>query len=193
MCTKTDNCFLAPDGVNIDGMKDILDIDKIIAKNLKRLRTGVGWTQAELAEKLNSVKSEDGDAELKEVNAVQICKIETNEKGLGKKLMMKMCEVFGIQPYEFYLTEDAIIAQDDERYDLDVLRQSKKLNIHDEIRRLMRYRLQDAIATVGDQTRSLPQGTLVTDTEELEMLNLFREAMKYGLGTEVLRLIASPL
>jgi len=69
--------------------KEIKDkISKIEGANLCRLRMERGWTQEQLAEMLKT-------------NVKYLSPIENGRRGIGPGLMLRLCEVFGVDEREF--------------------------------------------------------------------------------------------
>ena len=92
-------------------MKTVKDIDKLIGKNLKRLRLEKKLTQ----EKLGELIGVDGNV---------IARIEGNILGLGKKSMSKICNVLNVKPYEFFIEEDTPVIENE--YEKEVLKISRE-------------------------------------------------------------------
>lgn len=78
-----------------------IDTNKIIGKNLRRIRLLKKMTQDDLAEIINTSKP-------------QISAIENGKKGLGKELQEKICTKLNIKLYEFYIENETPIIIDAE-------------------------------------------------------------------------------
>ena len=80
----------------------IMDIDRLIGGNLKRLRLMAGLTQEALAEKLG-IQSTG-----------LIPRWEAGTKGIGKDVLTRLCKVFAVKIAEFYREEDTPMITDRE-------------------------------------------------------------------------------
>ena len=108
------------------------NIDELVGKNLKRLRESRKWTQEELSTLTGN--HSDGIISL----------WEHGIKGVGKNAMSVLCNVFNVQPYEFYIDEDSPIAKDElEKNMLNMLRQAEQLGLREEIERYARFALEE--------------------------------------------------
>ncbi len=74
----------------------MIDVNLLIAMNVKRLRQRKGWTQETLAKKTGQ-------------RATDISKIEKGKKGVGKTLLERLCIALESKPFEFYW-EDSILS-----------------------------------------------------------------------------------
>lgn len=98
-------------------VKSIKDIDKLIGKNLKRLRVQHKFTQ----DKLGELIGVDGNV---------IARVEGSILGMGKKMMIKLCDVFKVNPYEFYIEHDTPLpATDLEKKALYMAREAEQLHV----------------------------------------------------------------
>ncbi len=70
------------------------EIDQIIGHNLRRLRLSFKMTQEALAESLE----------------IESCGLisdwERGIKGIGKDVLERLCNIFKVRPYEFYIEDD---------------------------------------------------------------------------------------
>jgi transcriptional regulator with XRE-family HTH domain len=108
------------------------NIDQLVGKNLKRLRESRKWTQEELSNLAGN--HSDGIVSL----------WEHGLKGIGKNAMSVLCNVFNVQPYEFYIDEDSPVARDEiERNMINMLRQAEKLDLREEIERYARFAIEE--------------------------------------------------
>lgn len=92
------------------------EIDVMVGRNLKRLRIHSGMTQEGLAEKLNITSSG------------LIPQWESGVKGIGKNVLEKLCVIFNVRPYEFYIEDKTpLITDEDEKDLLITFREAKEL------------------------------------------------------------------
>lgn len=92
------------------------EIDIIVGGNLKRLRQSSALTQEGLADKLGITSTG------------LVPQWESGLKGIGKNVLEKLCVVFNVRPYEFYLeTETPIIQDKSEKEILNIYREAKEL------------------------------------------------------------------
>jgi len=95
----------------------MIDIDKLIGENLKRIRLAKGLTQDRLSELVNIPKALISDA-------------ENNKRGIGKDIMSRICNALDIRPYEFYLEPGTPIIEDNlEKETIYTLREAKQFGI----------------------------------------------------------------
>lgn len=121
-------------------MENIKDIDRLIGRNLKRLRLKSGLTQDKLGE-------------LTDVDGNVIARIEGGILGMGKKMMFKLCNVFKIEPYHFYLTDKSPLLKDErEKELLRTYREIEHLDSHvaDEYIKYGTWRLEKTEETEKD-------------------------------------------
>lgn len=109
------------------------DIDKLLGKNLRRIREMKGISQEKLAEMINTP-------------ATRLSAYETGREGMGKDIMMRICKSLNVRPYEFYIENDTPIpATDLERKALYTAREAEKIgagNIAEEAIEYTAHRLQ---------------------------------------------------
>ena len=72
------------------------DIKQIMARNLRRLRMARGITQREVASMLG----------FKDPNYVS--QWETGKRGIGIRMLVKLCTAFDVHPKEFFQDEDYV-------------------------------------------------------------------------------------
>jgi transcriptional regulator with XRE-family HTH domain len=72
------------------------ELNKITGKNIKRLRNKHGFTQQELATRIKSKTS-------------HISEMENGKRGVGEKIIVRLCNVFKVEPYEFYVNNHSPI------------------------------------------------------------------------------------
>ena len=66
------------------------ELNTITGKNIKRLRNKHGFTQEELATRIKAKTS-------------HISGMENGKRGIGEKIIVRLCNVFKVEPYEFYV------------------------------------------------------------------------------------------
>jgi len=94
------------------------EVDFIIGRNLKRLRNKENLTQEQLAEmlKIESISL--------------ISDWERGVKGIGKDVLERLCNIFDVRPYEFYIENDTPLPSSDlERKALYMAREAEKLGV----------------------------------------------------------------
>ncbi|OGW20080.1 MAG: hypothetical protein A2X55_03155 [Nitrospirae bacterium GWB2_47_37] len=92
-------------------------IDKLIGKNLKRLRTQRKLTQTKL-----------GD--LIEVDGNVISQLEGAIIGMGKDIMARLCNALKVEPADFYISEKTPLPSSDlERKALYIAREAEKMGV----------------------------------------------------------------
>ena len=97
------------------------ELNKLIGFNLRTLRRATKMTQEQLAERLA-------------VSVGMIAKWETGAKGVGKKVLLKLCAVFEVKPYVFYLDGKApLVTSVREQRILYRVREAEQLGVHDQI------------------------------------------------------------
>lgn len=97
------------------------ELNKLIGFNLRKLRIATKMTQEQLAERL-------------EVSGGLIPKWETGAKGVGKKVLLKLCAVFDVKPYVFYIDERSpLVTSVREQRILYRVREAEQLGVHDQI------------------------------------------------------------
>lgn len=112
-------------------MLNAKDLDKLIGKNLKRIRLKAELTQDKLGEMIG-------------VDGVVIAQIEGAIRGMGKVVMSRLCKALNVYPYEFYIDNDTPVAYDEiEKETLFTLREAKKLGVAEEIPKYGKYLIQE--------------------------------------------------
>lgn len=95
------------------------EIDRLIGKNLRRLRAARGLSQKALADSIDTP-------------APRISAYENGIEGMGKDIMTRICNVLHVQPYEFYLAPGVPMAADEEELELlEKMREARELGIID--------------------------------------------------------------
>lgn len=101
---------------------DAKDIDVLVGKNLRRLRTRAGLTQDQLGEKIGV----DGNV---------IAQIEGAVRGMGKSMMTRLCNSLKIETWEFHWTEKSPFVRDEqELHDIELRREADRVGIGDRVR-----------------------------------------------------------
>lgn len=95
------------------------ELNMLMGFNLRKLRLDCNLTQEQLAERLG-------------VSSGLIPKWESGTKGMGKKVVLKLCDVFNVKPYVFCMDETTPhILNSREREIVRRLREAEKLGVHD--------------------------------------------------------------
>lgn len=68
------------------------ELNTITGRNIRRLRKGHGFTQEKLA---NLIKAKTS----------HISEMENGKRGIGEKIIVRLCNVFKVEPYEFYVND----------------------------------------------------------------------------------------
>ena len=110
----------------------LMDIDVLIGKNLKRLRTIKNLSQEHLAEMINTP-------------ATRLSAYENGREGMGKDIMTRICKALSVEPYEFFLFDKApIIADSIEQNLLQTYRAIKHIDpiVADDVIKYGKWRLE---------------------------------------------------
>ena len=100
----------------VNRMAVVKDVDKLIGRNLRRIRESKNISQKELAKLINTL-------------SVRLSAYEAGREGMGKDIMMRICRVLGVRPYEFFLEEDTPVVEDKaERELIQIIREARKYN-----------------------------------------------------------------
>ncbi len=101
-------------------MKD-KELNQLIGFNLRKLRIKSGLTQEQLAD-------------IVPISGTQVSKWEAGKKGIGKNALLKLCKIFNVKPYVFYIDEKApCVINPREQEFVYKIREAEKLGVHDEI------------------------------------------------------------
>ena len=115
-----------------ESMLSTMDLDKLIGKNLRRLREKYGFTQPQLASMIGTTPQ-------------RLSAYETGRDGMGKDYMERVCKALKIQPWEFYLTEQTpIIADEYELEALDRARRAQAAGVAEDVAKYGEYRITEA-------------------------------------------------
>lgn len=97
------------------------ELNKMMGSNLRKLRRESKLTQEQLAERL-------------QVSGGLIPKWESGAKGIGKKVLVKLCAVFKVQPYMFCRDERIpLITNTREQEIVYKIREAEKLGVSEHI------------------------------------------------------------
>jgi transcriptional regulator with XRE-family HTH domain len=97
------------------------ELNILMGLNLRKLRMQSKLTQERLAERL-------------QVSNGLIPKWEAGRKGIGKNVLLKLCKVFNVRPYVFFVDERApYIACSREQVVVAKIREAERLGIADVI------------------------------------------------------------
>ncbi|MBF0330266.1 MAG: helix-turn-helix transcriptional regulator [Nitrospirae bacterium] len=104
-----------------------MDIDKLIGTNLKRIRKAKGLSQKQLAELIKTPWT-------------RLSAYETGREGMGKDIMLRICEALNIKPYEFYIENDTpIVSSAEERRCILITREAKEKGLQHIINESLSY------------------------------------------------------
>ena len=97
------------------------ELNKMMGSNLRKLRRESRMTQEQLAERL-------------QVSGGLIPKWESGAKGIGKKVLVKLCVVFNVQPYVFCRDERIpLITNPREQEMVYAIREAERLGVCEQI------------------------------------------------------------
>ena len=97
------------------------ELNKMMGSNLRMLRRESKLTQEQLAERL-------------QVSGGLIPKWESGAKGIGKKVLVKLCVVFNVQPYVFCRDERIpLITNPREQEMVYTIREAERLGVSEQI------------------------------------------------------------
>ena len=110
----------------------IKDLDIIVGVNLRMLRRERNLTQDQLAELLR-------------VNTCLVSKWESGRKGIGKRMLLKLCKALHVKPGLFYVDElMPYIASPRERDIVYMFREAKKVGVVDMIEQFSEFMVKNA-------------------------------------------------
>ena len=91
------------------------ELNKITGHNIRRLRTMHGYTQEALANRIKAKTS-------------HISEMENGKRGIGEKIIVRLCNVFKVEPYEFYVNNKSPIPLTPLQYRvLDVIKEAEEM------------------------------------------------------------------
>ncbi len=103
------------------------ELNKITGHNIRRLRTMHGYTQEELANRIKAKTS-------------HISEMENGKRGIGEKIIVRLCNVFKIEPYEFYVNNKSPIPLTRLQYKaLDVIKEAEELKSDHVVREVCEF------------------------------------------------------
>jgi transcriptional regulator with XRE-family HTH domain len=106
----------------MEGTLILVDLDKLIGSNLRRIREARGLSQSRLAEMIGTTPQ-------------RLSSYETGRDGMGKDYMERVCKALIVDPWEFYWTEKTPIVRDaNEMADILQRREAEKVGIADMVR-----------------------------------------------------------
>jgi transcriptional regulator with XRE-family HTH domain len=109
------------------------ELNKITGHNIRRLRTMHGYTQEALADRIKAKTS-------------HISEMENGKRGIGEKIIVRLCNIFKIEPYEFYVNNSSPIPLTPLQYKaLDVIKEAEELqsdHVVKEVFEFARYRIK---------------------------------------------------
>lgn len=112
-----------------------MNIDDLTKKNLVRLMNARGLKQIELADKIETTPQH--------LNAIL-----RGDRGLGSDLLTRVCNALGVQPWEFYVTEQTpCIIDEKEKQILYTIREAEKMGVAEDIARYGQFRIAEAKKT----------------------------------------------
>jgi transcriptional regulator with XRE-family HTH domain len=95
------------------------ELDKLMGLNLQRLRVEAELTQEELADRL-------------QVSSRVLQRWESGEKGIGKDVLLKLCNTLRVKTYEFHMNDKVTyITNARERNIVNRYREAKQLGVDD--------------------------------------------------------------
>ena len=108
------------------------ELNIITGHNVRRLRKKYEYTQEELA---NLIKAKTS----------HISEMENGKRGIGEKIIVRLCNVFKVEPYEFYVNHNSPIPLSPLEYKaLNTIKQAQQMkaeHIVNEVCEFARYRL----------------------------------------------------
>ena len=97
------------------------EIDAIIGRNLRRLRTDRGLSQRDLSEKIGTY-------------APRLSALESGSLGMGKEIMARICTALKCRPYELFIDEDTPIITDAHlRHAISLMRRAEEMGVAEKI------------------------------------------------------------
>ena len=109
------------------------ELNIITGHNIRRLRTMHGYTQEVLANRIKAKTS-------------HISEMENGKRGIGEKIIVRLCNVFKVEPYEFYVNNKSPIPLTPLQYKaLDVIKEAEELesdHVVKEVCEFAQYRIK---------------------------------------------------
>ncbi len=132
------------------------EINKLMGSNLRKLRLAADFTQDHLAERIG-------------VSARLLQRWEIGKKGIGKNVLINLCEVFNVKPYMFYIDEKTLfVTRSRERAILNKLRVAERLGVIDFIEQFSDFTIGQVkkVNSAGRNGRLNPGATPVRQNED---------------------------
>ena len=135
------------------------ELNTLMGVNLRALRLESKLTQEQLAGRLG-------------IAGGLIPRWETGSKGFSKSVILKLCEIFNVKPYVFYMDDrSALITSHHERKIVYKLREAEKLGVDDLI-----VEHCDVIIDWGKRKqRAASKDILVSQQEKMSMAKNIRD------------------
>ena len=109
------------------------ELNIITGHNIRRLRTMHGYTQEKLANRIKAKTS-------------HISEMENGKRGIGEKIIVRLCNVFKVEPYEFYVNNKSPLPLTPLQYRaLDVIKEAEELkseHVVKEVCEFAQYRIK---------------------------------------------------
>jgi transcriptional regulator with XRE-family HTH domain len=109
------------------------ELNIITGHNIRRLRTMHGYTQEKLANRIKAKTS-------------HISEMENGKRGIGEKIIVRLCNVFKVEPYEFYVNNKSPVPLTPLQYRaLDVIKEAEELkseHVVKEVCEFAQYRIK---------------------------------------------------
>jgi transcriptional regulator with XRE-family HTH domain len=103
------------------------ELNIITGHNIRRLRTMHGYTQETLANRIKAKTS-------------HISEMENGKRGIGEKIIVRLCNVFKVEPYEFYVNNKSPIPLTPLQYKaLDVIKEAEELKSDHVVREVCEF------------------------------------------------------
>ena len=103
------------------------ELNIITGHNIRRLRTMHGYTQEALANRIKAKTS-------------HISEMENGKRGIGEKIIVRLCNVFKVEPYEFYVNNKSPIPLTPLQYKaLDVIKEAEELKADHVVREVCEF------------------------------------------------------
>lgn len=126
------------------------DLNKLMGKNLRRLRLERNLTQDQLAERLGMS------------NSCTVTKWEAGRKGIGKTILLKLCRALNVRPSRFFVDEKtAYISSSREREIICMFREAEKAGVVETIEQFCMF----IVGQARKKDRAQNKGTSSTDAE----------------------------
>jgi transcriptional regulator with XRE-family HTH domain len=108
------------------------ELNKLMGSNLRKLRIAANFTQDDLSEQIG-------------VTTRVLQRWEIGKKGIGKNVLINLCDVFGVKPYMFYVDEKALfVTRSRECAILKKLRVAERLGVIDFIEQFSDFTIAQA-------------------------------------------------